>query len=106
DHHDHQHDDTIGSLSLTLDQPIHLTKFENWMADLRANKGQDLLRYKGILDVYGQNKRLAIQGVHMMMEGSALADWPEGATRQSKLVFIGRDLDRDALREGFEACRA
>lgn len=104
--HDHQHDDTIGSLSLTLDQPIHLTKFENWMADLRANKGQDLLRYKGILDVHGQNKRLAIQGVHMMMEGSALAPWPEGAARQSKLVFIGRDLDRKALREGFDACRA
>jgi G3E family GTPase len=76
------------------------------MGALRANKGGDLLRYKGILDVAGSGRRLAIQGVHMMMEGSDLAAWQENSRRQSRLVFIGRKLDEKALRDGFAACQA
>ncbi len=60
---------------LTVDKPINPVKFETWIGGLRTNKGQDLLRYKGILDIAGSNQRLAIQGVHMMMEGSDLAPW-------------------------------
>ena len=71
------------------------------MGELRANKGPDLLRYKGILDIKGSGQRLAIQGVHMMMEGSDLSPWKAGDKRQSRLVFIGRKLDEAALREGF-----
>jgi len=62
----------ITSVSLTADKPLDPVKFENWIGDLRANKGQDLLRYKGILNMAGSNAKLAIQGVHMMMEGSNL----------------------------------
>jgi len=102
--HDHQHDSTITSVSLTAEKPIDSSKFENWMGDLRANKGPDLLRYKGILDIAGSNQRLVIQGVHMMMEGSNLAEWKVGVKRQSRLVFIGRKLDEKQLREGFRAC--
>jgi G3E family GTPase len=105
-HHDHQHDTTISSVSLTSERPIDIGKFESWMGDLRANKGPDLLRYKGILDVAGTNQRLAIQGVHMMMEGSDLAPWKDVTKRQSRLVFIGRKLDEEALRDGFKACIA
>jgi G3E family GTPase len=66
-----------------------------------------LLRYKGILDVAGGGaNRLAIQGVHMMMEGSPLSPWKDGARRQSRLVFIGRQLDEQALRDGFDSCQA
>ncbi len=105
-HHEHRHDHghhdpSITSLSLTALQPIDIDKFENWMGDLRANKGQDLLRYKGILDVAGSNAKLAIQGVHMMMEGSSLAPWKEGEKRISRLVFIGHNLDQEALKTGF-----
>ncbi|MFY9288614.1 MAG: GTP-binding protein [Alphaproteobacteria bacterium] len=103
-HHDHEHDTSITSVSLTCDAPIDVSKFESWMGDLRANKGPDLLRYKGILDIAGSNKRLAIQGVHMMMEGSDLSPWKENSKRQSRLVFIGRKLDEKALRDGFKAC--
>ena len=74
------------------------------MGTLRAEKGGDLLRYKGILDVAGSNQRFAVQGVHMMMEGSNLSPWNAEAKRQSRLVFIGRKLDEKALREGFEGC--
>jgi Ni2+-binding GTPase involved in maturation of urease and hydrogenase len=102
--HDHRHDTTIASVSLTADRPINIDKFESWMGDLRANKGQDLLRYKGIIDVAGSNQKLAIQGVHMMMEGSNLAPWKDGSKRQSRLVFIGRKLDEKALADGFKGC--
>jgi G3E family GTPase len=104
--HDHTHDVTVSSVSLTADAPIDPVKFENWMGDLRASKGQDLLRYKGILDIAGSDRRLAIQGVHMMMEGSNLAPWQAGAKRQSRLVFNGRKLDEKELRDGFRACAA
>ena len=104
--HDHGHDNTITSLSLSAAHPLDLTKFEGWIGELRTTKGAELLRYKGILDVAGSDKKLAIQGVHMMMEGSNLAPWPAGAKRSSRLVFIGRNLDEVALRDGFAACQA
>ncbi|HEU0118807.1 MAG TPA: GTP-binding protein [Alphaproteobacteria bacterium] len=104
EHHDHVHDSTIGSVSLIIEKPLDLGKFEDWMGTLRAEKGPDLLRYKGILDIAGSNQRLAIQGVHMMMEGSNLSPWKDNAKRQSRLVFIGRKLDEKALRDGFKAC--
>jgi G3E family GTPase len=102
--HNHVEESGITSLSLITDKPIDLPKFENWMGELRANKGPDLLRYKGILDIAGSGQRVAIQGVHMMMEGSNLSPWKDGSPRQSRLVFIGRKLDETALRDGFKAC--
>jgi G3E family GTPase len=104
DHHDHEHDSAIMSFSLTANRPLDPAKFESWMGELRATKGPDLLRYKGILDIAGSDKRLAVQGVHMMMDGHNLTPWLPGASRRSRLVFIGRNLDEDALRKGFEAC--
>jgi G3E family GTPase len=105
-HDDHVHDSSISSLSLTADRPIDVAKFEEWMGGLRADKGPDLLRYKGILDVAGSDQRLAIQGVHMMMEGSNLSPWKNGSRRQSRLVFIGRNLEKDKLKQGFQDCIA
>jgi G3E family GTPase len=105
-HHDHVHDSAISSISLTTEKPIDGAKFEAWMGDLNANKGQDLLRYKGILDIAGSDKRLAIQGVHMMMEASELSPWKAGAKRHSRMVFIGRKLDEKELRDGFNRCVA
>ncbi len=104
DHSDHEHDATVKSFSLTADRPLDPTKFENWMSELRSTKGEDMLRYKGILDMAGSEKRLAIQGVHMMMDGHNLSPWMPGASRRSRLVFIGRKLDEQELRRGFESC--
>jgi G3E family GTPase len=104
EHHDHEHDSAIVSFSLTADRPLDPVRFENWMAELRATKGPDLLRYKGVLDVAGSDKRLAVQGVHMMMDGHNLTSWFPGGSRRSRMVFIGRNLDEEALRKGFGAC--
>jgi G3E family GTPase len=105
-HHDHEHDSTISSVSLTASKSLDPAKFEQWIGDLRANKGQDLLRYKGILDLLGSPNRLVIQGVHMMMDGSNLAPWKQDEKRTSRMVFIGRNLNEQDLREGFAQCVA
>ena len=69
-------------------------------------KGQDILRSKGVLDMAGESDRYVIQGVHMLMEGDTMGPWPEGAARRSRFVFIGRGLDRRGLEEGFASCKA
>ncbi|MDD3288867.1 MAG: GTP-binding protein [Alphaproteobacteria bacterium] len=99
-----RHDHSISSVSMMLDSPIDIDKFEQWLGELRSIKGQDLLRYKGILDLANSDKRFAVQGVHMMMDGGNLDVWPEDEKRQSRMVFIGRNLDEVALRKSFEWC--
>lgn len=103
--HDHEHDDDVKSLSLTSDVPLDLEKFQTWFGQLLQTRGRDILRSKGILDFKGEDDRFVFQGVHMLMDGSPMGAWPEGA-RQSRIVFIGRDLDTMGLEDGFNACRA
>ena len=61
---------------------------------------------KGIIAMNGDGNRFVIQGVHMLIEGGRQRRWKPNEKRESKLVFIGRGLPRDALKRGFEACRA
>jgi len=103
--HDHEHDDDVKSISLTSDVPLDLEKFQTWFGQLLQTRGQDILRSKGILDFKGEDDRFVFQGFHMLMDGSPMGSWPEGA-RQSRIVFIGRDLDTMGLEDGFNACRA
>ena len=103
--HDHDHDDDVKSISFVSDTPLDLEKFQAWFGSLLQTRGQDILRSKGILDFAGLDERYVFQGVHMLMDGAPMGSWPEGA-RQSRLVFIGRDLDTMGLDEGFAACRA
>ena len=69
-------------------------------------RGPDILRAKGILDVQGEDKRLVFQAVHMILDGELQREWKPGEKRYSRMVFIGRNLDEVALREGFEATAA
>lgn len=99
-----RHNSEISSVSIVTDKALDPDKIQNWLGDLTATKGQDLLRYKGILNFAGEDKRIVIQGVHMMMEGSVLSPWPEGKPRFSRLVLIGRNLNAQSLRVEFLAC--
>ena len=103
--HDHEHDDDVKSISLTSDVPLDLEKFQTWFGQLLQNRGQDILRSKGILDFKGEDDRYVFQGVHMLMDGAPMGSWPDGA-RHSRIVFIGRDLDNMGLEVGFASCRA
>jgi G3E family GTPase len=103
--HAHEHDQSIGSLSLTADQPLNPDRFIPWIEGVTAEFGADILRMKGIIAMNGDGNRFVIQGVHMLIEGGRQRLWKPNEKRESRLVFIGRGLPRDALKRGFEACR-
>jgi len=120
DHHDHGHDHHhhdhaphdhaaaagIKGISLTSEKPLDGIRVTNWLNTLLQEKGVDILRAKGILDIKGESRRLVFQAVHMILEGDYQRDWKDGEPRYSRMVFIGRDLDEAAIRAGFEACAA
>ena len=103
-HHHHEHDSEITSTSVTIDGPVNPERFRMWISGVLREKGQDILRSKGVLAVDGEDRRLVFQGVHMLMDSNFGQPWKPGDKRSSKLVFIGRNLDRGALERGFKAC--
>jgi G3E family GTPase len=104
--HEHEHDDQIASLSLTTNQPMKPEKFVPWIQDVTQRFGVDILRMKGIIAMLDDDQRFVIQGVHMLVEGDRQRHWKPSEKRESRLVFIGRDLPREILTHGFEECCA
>jgi G3E family GTPase len=110
--HDHHHppsalhDKGVHSLSFSTDKPLDPDKFFAWIQGVVQRDGPDILRSKGILAMKGDEQRFVFQGVHMMIEGDRQRPWKEGEKRVSRLVFIGRKLDREALERGFLSCIA
>jgi G3E family GTPase len=100
----HYHDEEMQSLSLRTDKPLDPAKFMPWLQNLVASEGQKILRSKGILAFSEDDERYVFQGVHMMLEGDHQRRWKEGEARESRLVFIGRELPEQAIRDGFESC--
>jgi G3E family GTPase len=110
DHQDHEHDHVaasgIASVSLSTEAAIDPQKLLPWLNDLTQARGPDILRLKGIFAFPDEPKRFVVQGVHMIIEGDTQRDWKEGEKRVSRLVFIGRNLDRAELERAFAACAA
>ncbi len=113
DHHDHHHggmkhyhDEDMQSLSLKTDVALDPNRFMPWLQGLVAKEGQKILRSKGILSFKDDDERYVFQGVHMMLEGDHQRRWHDGERRESRLVFIGRDLPEQLIRDGFQACVA
>jgi G3E family GTPase len=105
-HHDHDHDEDVTSVSFEIDGDVDPEKFVPWINRVAQEDGPTLLRYKGILAFKGEPKRFVLQGVHMILDGDLQRDWRENEARRSRIVFIGRNIDADRLRRGFEATRA
>jgi G3E family GTPase len=101
----HEHNDEVTSMSFELTRPVDAEKFNAWIGALLAAQGQDILRTKGILHYAGEKRRFAFQAVHMMADGDFIGPWAAGVAPRSKLVFIGRNLNRAQLRRGFESCQ-
>lgn len=106
-HHEHQnHIDATGitSVSLSCKEAMDGVRLEEWLEDLLARFGADILRTKGIVSVKGDDRKLALQAVNMLLEGDFVGTW--GAdNRVSRMVFIGRKLNQEMLKRGFLACR-
>jgi G3E family GTPase len=100
----HYHDEEMQSLSLRTDKPLDPTIFMPWLQNLVATEGQKILRSKGILAFVGDDDRYVFQGVHMMLEGDHQRKWKDGEPRESRLIFIGRELPEEMIRTGFESC--
>ena len=100
----HVHDSGITSISLSARQPMDRERIEAWLTRLFAEQGADILRAKGIIDVAGEDRRLVFQAVHMLLDADFQRPWTSSDARSSRLVFIGRNLDRAALEADFEAC--
>jgi len=103
---DHEHDEAVTSVGISMPGDLDGRKFNDWLAELLRTKGKDIFRSKGVLAVRGSDKRLVFQGVHMLFDGRFDRPWGSAESRQNSFVFIGRNLDRAELREGFESCLA
>ena len=111
DHHDHgnldgsRHDDHVSSFSLSTRDRIDPEKFFPWIQMIGQEFGIDMLRMKGILDIKDDDRRYVAQAVHMMLEGDFQREWRDDEDRFSRIVFIGRDLPRDIIEDGFMKTR-
>jgi G3E family GTPase len=102
---EHSHDDDVRSVSFTLDKPVDPEKFNLWINTLLQTEGGDLLRTKGILRYANEDRPFAFQAVHMIADGDFLPP-RKVDDGTSRIVFIGRNLNRPRLRRGFEGCVA
>jgi len=108
-HHDHApspiHDVTVQSVSLRGGE-MNPDRFFPWIQKITQTEGPNILRLKGIIAFAGDEERYVVQGVHMIIEGDHQRPWKDGEKRESRLVFIGRELDREKLERTFNACAA
>jgi G3E family GTPase len=97
----HEHDDDITSFVFRETRPMDLEKIEDFLSAIVQEYGAQLLRYKGILNIAGLEQRVVFQGVHMLMASDLGAPWTGDEVRESKMVFIGKDMPRAELEQGF-----
>ena len=106
---EHEHDDRVTSTSMKFEGELNVNKLERYIGSLMREHGENLFRYKGVLAVKGVDEKYVFQGVHMLFGGDYSRDiglWKQGETRECRFVFIGRDLDHDALQKGLMECQA
>lgn len=101
---EHEHDQSIGSFFLREDRPIDINRFMLWLTPLLQERGEDLLRTKGIFYAHGFKERVVFQSVRMLTAMRPDRPWKPGEKKSTEYVVIGRDLDREAFVEGLAGC--
>jgi G3E family GTPase len=102
----HYHDEDMQSVAVRLEGDVDPAKFMPWINRVTQEQGRNILRCKGIVAMKGDPQRFVFQGVHMMLDGDSQREWKPGEKRESKVVFIGRDLAEEEIRSGFLGCAA
>jgi G3E family GTPase len=102
----HYHDEEMQSISLRTDKPLDPDRFFPWVQDLVQKEGPNILRCKGVLAFKDDDRRFVFQGVHMILDGDHQRPWKKDEKRESRIVFIGRNLPGKMIAEGFESCLA
>jgi G3E family GTPase len=100
--HHHHHDDDVKSFVYRATRPFNPAKLEDFLGAIVQVYGPRMLRYKGVLDMEGTDRKVIFQGVHQLMGSDLGPPWAEGEPRTSKMVFIGIDLPRDILVQGLD----
>jgi len=103
---EHQHDLSVTSVGIELEGDLDNERLNQWLGWLLSTQGTDIFRMKGILAIAGDERRFVFQGVHMLFDGQPDRPWAADERRVNRLVFIGRNLDRDDLTQRFAACLA
>ncbi len=99
----HEHDDEVGSFAIEMDGDVDSERLNVWLGELLRERGVDIFRMKGFISLAGESRRFVFQGVHMLFDGQPERPWGN-SPRRNQLVFIGRNLDEQSMRQGFEAC--
>lgn len=100
-----KHDRAVGSLGFSFgsEQPINLGQLTDWLRYLSSEYSENLFRYKGVLNVMGDDRKFIFQGVHMLMQGEFAGPWGD-AERKSCFCFIGKELKKMKILENFGGC--
>lgn len=104
DSQEHEHDSSVKSTSVKIESEVNIMMLERWIQRLITEDGANLYRYKGVIAVKGKDEKFVFQGVGMMFSGNFEGNWKKDEKRQSRFVFIGKNIDVDFLKFGFEAC--
>jgi len=99
----HEHDDEVGSIAIECDGDVDEEKLNSWLSNLLSEKGIDIFRMKGFLSIKGDSRRFVFQGVHMLFNGQPDRSWDD-LPRRNQLIFIGRNLNEQGMRQGFMDC--
>ena len=102
--HHHRHDDDVKSFVYRSDRPFSPAKLEDFLGAIVNIYGPRMLRYKGVLNMEGTDRKVIFQGVHQLMGSDLGPAWAEGEKKTSKMVFIGIDLPKDIFMQGLEQC--
>jgi len=102
---EHQHDETVASCSVKFEGELMVHGLSDWINDLIQTKGADLFRYKGVLAVKGMDKKFIFQGVGMLFSGDFTTEWQPTDNKECRFVFIGKNLNKKTLTDGFLACK-
>jgi len=104
--HHHHHDDDVKSFVFRSERPFNPAKLEDFLGAIVQVYGPKMLRYKGVLNMNGTDKKVIFQGVHQLMGSDLGPKWMPNEKKVSKMVFIGIDLPKDILLQGLEGCLA
>merc|ERR1739845_141836 len=106
DNQEHQHDSRVSSVGIDVAGEVVQQKLNEWIGWLLWEKGVDLFRSKGVLAVKGMRERFVFQAIHMLFANSQGNPWKHDEERRCKMIFIGKNLNREELTSDFMTCMA
>merc|ERR1711988_36851 len=106
DNNEHSHDSRVSSVGIDIAGEVVQQKLNEWISWLLREKGVDLFRSKGVLAVKGMKQKFVFQAIHMLFANSQEGEWAADEEKRCKMIFIGKNLDREELTSGFMKCLA